>query len=309
MSRVRRNPESPDSVRARLASIATERQAEFQTVLAEFAAERFLYRLGISDHADRFVLKGATLLTLWQIDRRRATWDIDLHTPAGTTTTEMAEVIRGILMIAAPDAIRFDVKSLETREIRVRNTHGGISIRVDAMLGTARVPLQIDIGFGDVVIPPASRTAFPALLGHPSPELLVYSRETVVAEKAEAVVTLGATNSRMKDFYDLCVLASTFDFDGRMLAESIAGTFRHRGTRPPDELPLALTPLFMADPSRAVQWKAFLRRSRLEAPPDPTRVIEIVERFIWPPLTAFRDDRPFISTWSAGGPWAEGRTV
>lgn len=177
------------------------------------------------------------------------------------------------------------------------------------MLGTARVPLQIDIGFGDVVIPPASRTAFPALLDHPSPELLVYSRETVVAEKAEAVVTLGATNSRMKDFYDLCVLASTFDFDGRMLAESIAGTFRHRGTRPPDELPLALTPLFMADPSRAVQWKAFLRRSRLEAPPDPTRVIEIVERFIWPPLTAFRDDRPFISTWSAGGPWAEGRTV
>lgn len=309
MSRVRRNPESPDSVRARLASIATERQAEFQTVLAEFAAERFLYRLGISDHADRFVLKGATLLTLWQIDRRRATWDIDLHTPAGTTTTEIAEVIRGILMIAAPDAIRFDVKSLETREIRVRNTHGGISIRVDAMLGTARVPLQIDIGFGDVVIPPASRTAFPALLDHPSPELLVYSRETVVAEKAEAVVTLGATNSRMKDFYDLCVLASTFDFDGRMLAESIAGTFRHRGTRPPDELPLALTPLFMADPSRVVQWKAFLRRSRLEAPPDPTRVIEIVKRFIWPPLTAFRDDRPFISTWSAGGPWAEGRTV
>lgn len=177
MSRVRRKRESPDSVRARLASIATERQAEFQTVLAEFAAERFLYRLGISDRADQFVLKGATLLTLWQIDRRRATWDIDLHTPERTTTAEMAEVIRGILMIAAPDAIRFDVKSLDTREIRVRNTHGGISIRVDAMLGTARVPLQIDIGFGDVVIPPASRTAFPALLDHPSPELLVYSRE------------------------------------------------------------------------------------------------------------------------------------
>ena len=105
------------------------------------------------------------------------------------------------------------------------------------------------------------------------------------------------------------VLASTFDFDGRLLAKSIAATFRHRGTRPPDERPLALTPLFMADPSRAVQWKAFLRRSRLEAQPDPARVVEIVELFIWPPLTAFRDDRLFISTWSAGGPWAEGRTV
>ncbi len=309
MSRVRRNPDSPDSVRARLAIIATERQAEFQTVLAEFAAERFLYRLGISSHADRFVLKGATLLTLWRIDRRRATWDIDLHTPARTATAEMIEVIRGILMITAPDAISFDTKMLETREIRVRNTHGGVSIRVDALLGTARVPLQIDIGFGDVLIPPASRATFPALLDHPSPELLVYSRETVVAEKAEAVVTLGAANSRMKDFYDLFVLASTFDFDGRLLAESIAATFRHRGTRPPDERPLALTPIFMADPSRAVQWKAFLRRSRLEAPPDPARVIEIVELFIWPPLTAFRDDRPFISTWSAGGPWVEDRTV
>ncbi len=197
MTRVRRNPDCPDSVRARRAIIATERQAEFQTALAEFAAERFLYRLGISDHADRFVLKGATLLTPWRIDRRRATWDIDLHTPARTATAEMVVVIRGILMIAAPDAIGFDTKTLETRELRVRNTHGGVSIRVDALLGTARVPLQIDIGCGDVVIPPASRTTFPALLAPPSPELLVYSRETVVAEKAEAVVTLGATDSRM----------------------------------------------------------------------------------------------------------------
>lgn len=304
MSRVRRNPDSPDSVRTRLAAIAQERQAEFQTVLIEFVTERFLYRLGRSPHADHFVLKGATLLTLWRMNRRRATWDIDLHAPRRAPATDIMEMIREILSIPAADALRFDVDTLELQTIRVRNAHGGVSIRVDAMLGTARIPMHVDVGFGDVVIPPPLRTVFPVLLDHPAPELLVYPRETVVAEKTEAVVTLGATNSRMKDFYDLFVIASTFAFDGTLLTESIAATFRHRGTQLPVECPLALTADFMADSVRTVQWQAFLRRSRLDAEPEPTRVAESVQRFVWPPMCAVRDSLPFKAVWAAGGPWA-----
>jgi len=142
MTRVRRNPDSPDSVRTRLAAIAAERQADFQAVLTEFATERFLYRLGASAHANRFVLKGATLLTLWQLDRRRATWDIDLHAPSRATVQEIVAVIREILRTPAADAIRFDETTLEADEIRTRNVHGGVTVRIDAMLGVARIPMR-----------------------------------------------------------------------------------------------------------------------------------------------------------------------
>ena len=215
MTRVRRNPDSPDSVRTRLAAIATERRADFQAVLTEFVTERFLYRLGASAHASRFVLKGATLLALWQLNRRRATWDIDLHAPSRASVREIVAAIREILGTPAADAIRFDEATLEADEIRTRHAHGGVTIRIDALLGVARIPMQIDVGFGDVILPPATRAEFPVLLDHPAPVVAVYPRESVVAEKAEAILTLGATNSRMKDFYDLYVFSNAFAFASR----------------------------------------------------------------------------------------------
>jgi len=247
-------------------------------VLTEFATERFLYRLGASAHASRFVLKGATLLTLWQLDRRRATRDIDLHAPSWASVQEILAVIREILR--APAA--------------------------DAMLGVARIPMQIDVGFGDVILPPAARAEFPVLLDHPAPVITAYPRESVVAEKTEAILTLGATNSRMKDFYDLFVFSRAFAFAGPILVASVETTFRHRGSAIPDELPLALTTAFMADPSRAVQWRAFLRRSRLDTEPDPANVVEAIVMFLWPPLCAVRDVVPFTQTWKPGGPWTPG---
>ena len=306
MTRVRRNPDSPDSVRTRLAAIAAERRVDFQAVLTEFATERFLYRLGASAHASRFVLKGATLLTLWQLDRRRATWDIDLHAPSRATVQEIVAVIREILRTPAADAIRFDETTLEADEIRTRNVHGGVTVRIDAMLGVARIPMQIDVGFGDVILPPAAQAEFPVLLDHPAPVVAVYPRESVVAEKSEAILTLGATNSRMKDFYDLCVFSRAFAFAGPILVASVEATFRHRGTAIPDELPFALTTEFMADPSRAVQWRAFLRRSRLDAEPDPANVVKAITMFLWPPLCAVRDVVPFTQMWKPGGPWTPG---
>jgi hypothetical protein len=163
--------------------------------------------------------------------------------------------------------------------------------------------MQIDVGFGDVILPPAARAEFPVLLDHPAPVVAVYPRESVVAEKAEAILTLGATNSRMKDFYDLFVFSNAFAFAGPTLAASLEGTFRHRGTAIPDELPLALTTAFMADPSRTVQWRAFLRRSRLDTEPDPAHVAEAIQVFLWPLLCAVRDAVPFTQMWKAGGPW------
>jgi predicted nucleotidyltransferase component of viral defense system len=306
MTRVRRNPDSSDSVRTRLAAIAAERQADFQAVLTEFATERFLYRLGASAHASRFVLKGATLLTLWQLDRRRATWDIDLHAPSRATVQEIVAVIREILRTPAADAIRFDETTLEADEIRTRNVHGGVTVRIDAMLGVAQIPMQIDVGFGDAILPPAAQAEFPVLLDHPAPVVAVYPRESVVAEKSEAILTLGATNSRMKDFYDLFVFSRAFAFAGPILVASVEATFRHRGTAIPDELPFALTTAFMADPSRAVQWRAFLRRSRLDAEPDPANVVKAITMFLWPPLCAVRDVVPFTQMWKPGGPWTPG---
>jgi hypothetical protein len=249
------------------------------------------------------VLKGATLLALWQLNRRRATWDIDLHAPGRASVREIVVAIREILGTPAADAIRFDEATLEAEEIRTRHAHGGVTIRIDALLGVARIPMQIDVGFGDVILPPAARAEFPVLLDHPAPVVAVYPRESVVAEKAEAILTLGATNSRMKDFYDLFVFSNAFAFAGPTLAASLEGTFRHRGTAIPDELPLALTTAFMADPSRAVQWRAFLRRSRLDAEPDPAHVAEAIQVFLWPLLCAVRDAVPFTQMWKAGGPW------
>jgi hypothetical protein len=178
-----------------------------------------------------------------------------------------------------------------------------VTIRIDALLGVARIPMQIDVGFGDVILPPAARAEFPVLLDHPAPVVTVYPRESVVAEKADAILTLGATNSRMKDFYDLFVFSNAFAFAGPTLAASLEGTFRHRGTAIPDELPLALTTAFMADPSRAVQWRAFLRRSRLDAEPEPANVAEAIRVFLWPLLCAVRDAVPFTQMWRPGGPW------
>ena len=127
-----------------------------------------------------------------------------------------------------------------------------------------------------------------------------------MAEKSEAILTLGATNSRMKDFYDLFVFSRAFAFAGPILVASVEATFRHRGTAIPDELPFALTTEFMADPSRAVQWRAFLRRSRLDAEPDPANVVKAITMFLWPPLCAVRDVVPFTQMWKPGGPWTPG---
>lgn len=308
MSPPRRPPSDPGaSARARLAQLSRERGVEFQLLLSEFAIERMLYRLGASRHADRYVLKGAMLFRLWSSERGRATWDLDLlgHGPDGVE--DVVAVVRDFCEVSVADGIHFDPNSIRGEEIRPEDEYAGVRVRLEAHLAGARIPMQVDVGFGDAVTPEPLRQRYPTLLDHPPPHVLVYPREAVVAEKLEAIVSLGVTNSRMKDFYDIQALASSFPFEAGLLAEAIRATFERRGTPLPSGRPLVLTRAFLAAPERQAQWRAFLRRGRLDAEPDAGALADALDAFLGPPLRALASGEPFAAEWPAGGPWNPSR--
>lgn len=197
----------------------------------------------------------------------------------------------------------FDGASLVAEPIRAANEHAGVRVRLGARLAEARIPVQIDVGFGDTIIPAPVRASYPTLLDHSAPNILVYPRETVVAEKLEAMVSLGVTNSRMKDFYDVHVLASRFAFEGPMLARAVRVTFERRKTPFPDGEPLVLTREFLAAPERQTQWRAFLRKGRLQAPPDAGDLADALRLFLAPVLEAAARGEDFVASWLPGGPW------
>src|SRR5882724_8414095 len=176
------------SVRARLETLARERRVELQLVLSQFAIERLLYRLGISPHADRFVLKGATLFRLWSDDRSRATWDLDLLGRGASGVNEVVAAVREFCRIPVDDAIEFLDRTIVGEEIRVPDEYAGVRVRLEAYLDAARIPVQVDVGFGDAVVPAPVLETYPVLLDHEQPRILVYPREAVVAEKLEAMV-------------------------------------------------------------------------------------------------------------------------
>ena len=291
------------SVRARLLNLARQRHVEFQLVLSDFAIERLLYRLGTSKYADRFVLKGAMLFKLWPAEVGRATWDLDLLGRGANSVEEVTTIVRDLCVMDGPDGLIFDPSSVSGELMRAADEYPGVRVRLEARLAEARIPVQIDVGFGDTVTPPPTHDRYPTLLDHPAPYILAYPREAVVAEKVEALVSLGVTNSRMKDFYDLHVLATHFRFDGLVLAKALRATFERRATPFPEREPLALTREFLVAPERQVQWRAFLRRSRVAAPTDAGDLADLLRAFLAPVLTAAATAEPFAASWQAGGPW------
>ncbi len=303
MSPSRRPTNVAASVRARLLGLSRRRGVEFQLVLAEFAIERLLFRLGISPHTDRFVLKGAMLFKLWSDGRQRATWDLDLLGRGAKAVADVAAVLRDLCEIGADDGIVFDADSIVGEEIRAVDEYAGVRVRLEARLAGARIPVQVDVGFGDAIEPAPSRQTYPTLLDHDPPRILAYPREAVVAEKTEAMVSLGVTNSRMKDLYDVHWLANAFAFQGASLARAIRATFGRRGTPLPASEPVVLTPAFLAAPERQTQWRAFLRRGRLDAPPDAAQLAAALRSFLVPVLAAAARGEPFEASWPAGGPW------
>lgn len=279
------------SVRARLLSLSKASGQSFELVLIRFALERLLFRLGRSSHADRFVLKGAMLLMSWFDDPHRGTRDLDLLGFGDPEPEPMLAAFREILAIDANDGVTFDVDALRLDRIREELEYGGLRLRTTASISGARVNLVIDIGFGDALEPGAEVLEYPTLLDFPAPRLRVYARETVIAEKFQAMVALGRTNSRMKDFYDIWILSRSFPFDGDRLSRAIAATFIRRRTPIPIELPDALTPAFAADEQKQRQWRAFVEDVALD-PGDLAAVIRDIADFLMPhAMTAARMNR------------------
>jgi predicted nucleotidyltransferase component of viral defense system len=219
------------SVRQRLLNRARSDQRPFNELLQYYAIERFLYRLSRSEHADRFILKGALMLQAWRSPELRPTMDIDFLGKTSNEEVSIAEKIRDILFTAVEsDGLDFDPATIQTERITEDADYEGIRVLFRGVLDSARVNMQIDIGFGDVVYPGPEESDLPTLLDNPAPRLLCYSRESVIAEKFEAMVKLGELNSRMKDFYDIWLLSRQFNFAGNSLAEAIRLTFERRGT-------------------------------------------------------------------------------
>jgi len=236
------------SVRQRLLNLAHARGQPMELLLTRYALERLLHRLSLSPHRDRFVLKGAMLLATWFNEPHRATRDVDL---LGT--------FREIMAVEVDDGVSFDLKGLRIEAIREEVEYGGSRLRTTAALAGARIPITVDIGFGDAVEPGVEDIDLPVLLDMPSPHLRAYPPETVIAEKFHAMVALGRANSRMKDYYDVWMLMSAFEIDPERLRRAIAATFERRSTVIPAEVPDGLSDPFAADPAKQRQWDAFAR--------------------------------------------------
>ena len=297
----------PASVRQRLLNLSRERGESFNYLLTRYGNERLLYRLARSQYRDQFVLKGAALFETWSEGPHRATRDIDLLGFGDSATAHLEDIFRELCTVEVePDGLRMLQETVRAEEIREQQKYGGVRVRLTADLDGARIALQVDIGFGDAVTPRIEEADFPTLLEFPAPHLRTYPRETVVAEKFEAMVHLGIVNTRMKDFYDLWTLARVFSFDGVQLARALAATFDRRGTVLPVETPTALSPEFVDDATKQRQWSAFLDRSGLEGDLALADLAAALRRFLLPVSAAAAAAEPFVREWPPGGDWRLG---
>lgn len=293
------------SVSARLKNFSSGQRANFQRILARYAFERFLYRLSVSPYKELFILKGAMLFAAWLPYPFRGTRDIDLLSTADQGTALLHKTIRSICdHPVIDDGLYFNSKYMVANKKDIR-IDGAISLNVTAHLDTAVIPVNIDVGFGDVITPGRQEIAFPVLLDQPAPHLYAYPRETVVAEKFDAIVSLALANSRMKDFYDIFAMSRLFSFDGTTLAAAIRATFSRRGNEIPKKRPPPLTRKFAGNAEKLKQWQTFLARDIvLIDDPDLYTVTREVGDFIMPAALAAIDERLAIGRWNYEQGWS-----
>lgn len=293
------------SVRQRLLNLSKEKGEDFTLTLVRYAAERFLYRLSASAHAEHFILKGALLLATRVNRPYRPTRDIDFLEYGEASKAGLAKAIADIAKTEVEDdGLTFDLDTLQVEEIRENQDYGGLRVSVSVMLERARIPLQIDVGYGDAVVPATIELKYPTLLGGSTPRVRAYPIETVVAEKVEAIAKLGMANSRMKDYYDLWVIAGTFAFDGSVLTRAFKATFERRGTELPVNDPIGLTDEFAEAPDNVKRWRAFIETNGLDdAPKDLRTVVDAIRDFVAPPLRAAATGKSFEKEWSPEAGW------
>ena len=292
------------SIRQSLLSEAKRQNRPFQELLQYFAMERFLYRLSVHPLADHFVLKGALLMTAWQTTQSRPTIDIDL---SARTSNDHGHIRAWIEELCAlpfdDDGIEFDEEHIEIVGTREDADYEGVRVQFEATLARAKVPMQIDLGFGDVITPPASRTSYPVILELPRPLLLAYPKETVIAEKLEAMTQLGLLNSRLKDYFDLWLLASQYEFDSAVLEDAIHATFTNRHTNIEKD-PVGLTAKFSESAARQLQWLTFRKRGRFPNSPEDLRtLVSAVADFATPILESLGEANRPRRVWKPSGLW------
>lgn len=298
------SPKNPAaSAYDRLLKLSKESGRRFDELLLYYGIERFLFRLSQSEHASKFVLKGALMFHVWNPKAARATRDIDFLGRMDNELDSVAGVVQEICSIEIEDGLLFDPKSVKAGRIKEDADYEGVRVSFMGKLATAKVSMQLDIGFGDEVHPQAKIIIYPALLKDESPRLNGYPRESVIAEKFQAMVQLGELNSRMKDFYDIWFLAKVFDFDGAVLSRSIQNTFERRNTKI-EPIPMALTLEFAKKDDKQMQWTAFIKRSRLGSVPiEFSEIVEFLSAFLLPIAESLNDGDTFKSHWKAAGPW------
>lgn len=304
MSRAVRNVAA--SVRQRLYNLSREKREDFQLILTRYGLERFLYRLANTEYAERFVLKGAMLFIIWTEKVHRPTKDLDLLGYGDDSAEALKVLFQEVCLVdVEPDGITFDPDSVQVEDIREDQEYQGQRVTLGGVLDQAKINnLQIDIGFGDVITPEAQEIEYPTLLGLPPPRIRAYPKETVIAEKIQAMIAFGMVNNRMKDIYDLWVMSRQFHFEGETLARAIRATFERRKTAIPNDTPLVFSPEFSKDRNKVTQWQAFLDRTELsDEGKGLAGVIEDLRVFLEPPLLATNKGRLSVKEWTADGEW------
>ena len=288
-----------ESVKARLKNVAMETGRTFQDLLGSYGMERTLYRLSISDYREKFTLKGGIFLyALYDGDYPRATTDIDLLARGiGNDIDEMKTVFTHIFSITTDDPLKFDLESLDVKSITEFKEYHGVNVSITAFMDRTRIPVSIDIGFGDVIYPDRILMDFPVLLSEDAPEVYAYSLYSSIAEKFEAMVLLGYDNSRFKDFYDIYVNAQKYDFDGQILVEAIKETFDHRGTSL--HTIVAFNPEYSDDAIRLSRWKSFVKKKKVSLDVTLPETIEDIKQFLLPVTNAIETGRSFDARWDS----------
>lgn len=293
------------SVHDRLLNRAREEGRRFDVLLQYYAMERFLFRLSKSKHAANYLLKGALLLYARSVAQSRMTRDIDLWGIGANTVSFLEEMVRDCMEVdVQDDGLRFDADSVSANEIAPEAAYQGVRVNFIAYLGTARISMQVDVGFGDAVTPAPIQLGYPTLLDHEAPQLSGYPLETVVSEKYQAMVYLGLLNSRMKDFFDIWFISSSFEFSGTEICAAIKATFDRRDTPIPDSFPEELIVEFAADAAKRAQWDSFLRKRGLDSLGlRLTEALDRAEKFLGPPTRSLAEGKTFASKWHSGGEW------